>query len=153
LARRHAEFHCALFERAESEWQAGDNVDWLAVYAEQIDNVRAALDWSFSPNGDLAIGAALAIATVPLWFQLSLMHEYGRRVERVLSHLEPGRDEKREMHLTAAFGAALIYAKGPGPETDAAWSKTLQIAGRLADVDYQARAVFGLWNDRTNRGE
>jgi hypothetical protein len=31
----------------------------MARYGREIDNVRAALDWSFSPVGDAAIGVVL----------------------------------------------------------------------------------------------
>jgi len=31
----------------------------MARYGREIDNVRAALDWSFSPVGHVAIGVAL----------------------------------------------------------------------------------------------
>jgi hypothetical protein len=31
----------------------------MARYEREIDNVRAVLDWSFSPVGDVAIGVAL----------------------------------------------------------------------------------------------
>ena len=34
-------------------------VEDMARYGREIDNVRAALDWSFSPVGDVAIGVAL----------------------------------------------------------------------------------------------
>ena len=35
-------------------------------YGRQIDNLRAALDWAFSPAGDASIGLALTTAAVPL---------------------------------------------------------------------------------------
>ncbi|HWN12851.1 MAG TPA: BTAD domain-containing putative transcriptional regulator, partial [Candidatus Dormibacteraeota bacterium] len=59
VARRHAEYCRDLFERAEVEWETRTTVEWVAAYGRQIDNVRAALDWAFSPSGDASIGAAL----------------------------------------------------------------------------------------------
>jgi predicted ATPase len=50
LARRHAEFYRDLFERAEREAPARPTGEWLADYAREIDNLRAALDWAFSPG-------------------------------------------------------------------------------------------------------
>jgi len=38
----------------------------------QIDDLRAALDWAFSANGDAPTGVALTAAAVPLWMQSSL---------------------------------------------------------------------------------
>jgi predicted ATPase/DNA-binding winged helix-turn-helix (wHTH) protein len=56
LARRHAEYYRDLFERAESEWETRPTTDWLGDYGRQIDNLRAALDWAFSPAGNASIG-------------------------------------------------------------------------------------------------
>jgi predicted ATPase len=39
-------------------------------YGWQIDNVRAAIDWAFSPSGDTLLGVALTTAAIPLWMQL-----------------------------------------------------------------------------------
>ena len=50
VARRHAEYYRDLFERAEAEWETRPTAEWLAEYGRQIDNVRAALDWAFSPT-------------------------------------------------------------------------------------------------------
>src|SRR6266404_255038 len=71
----HAEYYHGLFERAETEWEARPTAEWLGDYGRQIDNLRAALDWAFSPGGDASIGVALTAAAVPLWTHLSLMEE------------------------------------------------------------------------------
>ena len=65
IARRHAEYYRDLFERAEREVPARPTGEWLADYAGEIDNLRAALDWAFSPSGDVSIGVALTAARGP----------------------------------------------------------------------------------------
>lgn len=60
LAHRHAEYYRDLFELAEGEVAARAADEWLADYAREIDNLRAALDWAFSPIGSGAIGIVLA---------------------------------------------------------------------------------------------
>src|SRR5580693_4228142 len=67
MARRHAEYYLSLFKRAESEVPTRPSAEWIADYAREIDNVRTALDWAFSPGGDKPIGVALTAAVVPLW--------------------------------------------------------------------------------------
>ena len=59
IARAHADYYRGLFERAESEVAVRPRGKWLADYVREIDNLRAALDWAFSPRGDGSIGAAL----------------------------------------------------------------------------------------------
>ena len=154
VARRHAEYHRDLFERAESEWETRPATEWLADYGRRIDDVRTALDWAFSPNGDTSVGVALAAASAGLWGQLSLPEECHRHVDRALASFAPGSipAERRAMLLYAALGESLIYIKGPR-ETGAAWMTALEIAERLNDTDYQMRALYGLWACRNLGGE
>jgi predicted ATPase/DNA-binding winged helix-turn-helix (wHTH) protein len=146
-ARRHAEYYRALFERAASEWETQSTDEWLASYAGSIDNVRAALDWAWSAGGGAAIGVALTAGALPLWIQLSLWDECGARVDRALANFDraSGRGTNDEMKLWAARAWSLFNAKGPVPETVAAWTNAFQMAEHLAQVDYQLRALWGLW--------
>ncbi|HTS52173.1 MAG TPA: winged helix-turn-helix domain-containing protein [Burkholderiales bacterium] len=152
LARRHAEYHLALLERAGAEWDTRPTAEWLAAYGRQLDNVRAALDWASSPRGDRTTGVALTVAAVPLWIQLSLMDECHERVETALANLAPGStsSEQRRVQLFAALGLSLLYTKGNVPETVAAWTSALELAERLDDTEYQLRALFGLWTCRVS---
>ena len=128
--RRHAEYYRDLFQRADTEWRAQPTGEWLATYGPQLDDLRAALDWAFAPEGDAALGVALTIAAVPLWFQLSLLGECRARVERALSTLSAmaDRDAPCELQLQAALGWSLMYTTGPARETGAAWATALQLA-------------------------
>jgi predicted ATPase/DNA-binding winged helix-turn-helix (wHTH) protein len=153
-ARRHAEYHRDLFERAHAEWQAQPTAEWLVTYGPALDDVRAALDWAFASGGDAALGVALTIAAVPLWVQRSLLGECCTRVERALSKLAatPGHDARAEMQLQAALGWSLMGSTGPEPGTDAAWMAALQLAESLADTDHQLRALYGLWCNHVYTG-
>jgi len=155
VARAHAEHYRDLFGRAQVEWETRPTVEWLADYARGIDDLRAALDWAFLSHGDTSIGVALTVASVPLWRQLSLMEECRRHVERALSCVGSGsnRDLSRELQLYSALGASLMYAKGPVPETAAAWIRSLEIAKTLDDTEYQLRALWGLFPFRIRSGE
>jgi predicted ATPase/DNA-binding winged helix-turn-helix (wHTH) protein len=143
IARRHAEYYRDLFERAESEAAARPAGEWLVDYAREIDNLRAALDWAFSPGGDGSIGVALTAAAVPLWLRLSLLDECRSRTKQALGALETGgtRDPRNEMRLYAALGASTSEA----PEMSAAFTKALEIAENLGDPKYQLRALQGLY--------
>jgi predicted ATPase/DNA-binding winged helix-turn-helix (wHTH) protein len=152
----HAEYYRDLFERAETEWETQPTAEWLGDYGRQIDNLRAALDWAFWPGGDASIGVASTAAAVPLWMHFSLMEECRGRVERALAAIAAGagRDARREMKLSAALGASLLYARGAtGPEIEAAWTKALEVAESLDDAEYQLRSLFGLWTSHINSGQ
>jgi tetratricopeptide (TPR) repeat protein len=83
------------------------------------------------------------------------MEECRRHVERALSSPEPGSnyEANRELQLYSGLGAALMYTKGPVPETAAAWTRALEIAQALGDTEYQLRALWGLFPYRISSGE
>jgi predicted ATPase len=147
VARRHANYYQDLFDRAEAELDTLPSAEWLVCYSHQIGQVRAALDWAFSPTGAAEVGVALTVAAVPLWVQLSLMVECRGHVERALSGPAVSRDARRNMQLHAALGVALFLTKGSCPEMVAAWTAVLEIAEALDDADYRLRALWGLCVD------
>jgi predicted ATPase/DNA-binding winged helix-turn-helix (wHTH) protein len=155
VARRHAEYFRDLFQGAEAEWETRPTAEWLEDYGRKIDNVRAALDWAFSANGDITIGTELTVAAVPLWFQLSLLEECHGRVEQALARVgdDASLDKRHRMRLFAALGVALLHKIGPRPEIKAEWTTVLELAESLDDTDYKLRALWGLWVSSINGGE
>jgi hypothetical protein len=78
---------------------------------------------------------------------LSLLPECRSRVEQARAAPAVGadRDGRHEMKLQAALGSSLIFTRdAAGPEIGAAWTRTLEIAERLEDTEYQLRALWGL---------
>jgi predicted ATPase/DNA-binding winged helix-turn-helix (wHTH) protein len=154
-ARRHAEYFRDLLEQVKPEQAIRPTAEWIAAHGQGINDVRAALDWAFSPRGDPTIGVALTIASEPLWFGLSLMDEWRRRVEAALASIRPGGGgrTRREMQLLAAQGAAMFFTMGPRSKAGAVWADVLEIAERLNDTEYRLRALSGLWNYRLRNAE
>jgi hypothetical protein len=154
-ARRHAEYYCSVFANAEAESEPRPQGEWLAIYGQHLNNVRAALDWAFSVDGEPQIGVSLTVAVVPLWVELSLLGECREWVERAFERLNLIADHhpRHEMQLHAALGMSLNYTTGPVFETAAAWTITLRIAKSLDDTEYQLRALRGLWAHHLNAGE
>nr|WP_283818774.1 winged helix-turn-helix domain-containing protein [Bradyrhizobium diazoefficiens] len=144
LVRRHAEHHRQIFSRAASEVEARPTADWLADYGHAIDDVRNALSWAFSADGDTAIGVALTVAAIPLWMHMSLIDECRVGIDRALASNGLFRNDHDDMKLYAGLAAALLHERGPLPEVDAVWTKALQIAERLGDREYQLRPLWGL---------
>jgi predicted ATPase len=156
LARRHAEYFLGLFERS-----AGESVTNAVKLADlstaedklgsrrEIDNIRAAIDWSLSTTGELSIGLELTASSAPLWFQLSLMVEYRERVERAVERLkglsEP--DDVLEMRLQTALGHAIWYTKAAADAEalERAFGRALMLAERTGNTDIQLQALWGTW--------
>ncbi|HEX4615185.1 MAG TPA: winged helix-turn-helix domain-containing protein [Stellaceae bacterium] len=145
IARRHAEYYRELFEAAEAERETRPRAEWLNDYGRQIDNLRTALDWAFSPGGDATIGAGLAAASVPIWFELSLLGECRSWAENALGSLDAaGRTPKSEMVLQYALGYSLMAAHGMNDRARTALTRVSELAEQLADLDYRLRALAGL---------
>jgi predicted ATPase len=153
LARQHAEHYRALLEQAQADWESRPATEWRERYRHLIDNVRAALDWSFSPTGEAANGVALAVATVPLWFALSLTSECAERVDRALATPPEHRNTDLDTRLYATRAWSLMQTKGFVAETEAAWTRVREISERQGDTDYKLRALWGLWASLQNRGD
>jgi predicted ATPase/DNA-binding winged helix-turn-helix (wHTH) protein len=152
IARRHAEYYLALIAQAEAESATRIEGDWLATYGRHLDNLRAALDWAFSENGDVRIGVALTVGVVPLWFKLSLMNECRRRVGQALAGADTEVDPRVIMRLNAALAASSLYTVGATQDVATAWTKVLEIADRLEDTEHRLWARWGMWNYQLNHG-
>jgi predicted ATPase/DNA-binding winged helix-turn-helix (wHTH) protein len=143
IGRCHAEYYRDLFERAEREVPARPPGEWLADYALEIDNLRVALNWAFSSDGDASIGVVLTAAAVSLWRRLSLLEECRSRAKQALDALANARNQNpyAEMRLRSALGASTAEAT----EMGAAFTNALAIAENLGDLEYQLRALGGLY--------
>jgi predicted ATPase len=154
IRRNHAEHFCAMFRKADSEWEIRPTADWLRDYSSQLGNLRAALDWSFSPEGDASLGVELTVDAAPLWFHYSLLDEGLARVERAINWLKtrPNPEHRILMRLYALLGWPRMRAIDGVPNGAAAWREVLKLADALGDTDYQLRALWALWVDCGNRG-
>jgi predicted ATPase/DNA-binding winged helix-turn-helix (wHTH) protein len=152
ITARHAEYIRTLMIQAASEWETLPPKRWLAVYARLIDDVRAALEASFAANGSFMTGLDLAIASAPLWFQLSLAEEYCHRLERALDDAPPF-DVEQEVALKTAYAQALWQARGPVPAVEASFRRVLEIADGLGRSDRQLQALWGIWTARNGSAD
>ena len=155
--RRHAKYIRYMLEKASAEAATSSSMTAaaaLSVESQLIDEARTVIDWAFSAGGDIESGIALTVASVPLWTHLSLNRECCRYVEQALLAGKPifGPNDRREMQLLAALGAALVWTKGSGPEADTAFANALKIADLLGDSDYRICILWGLWSSHFNSG-
>ena len=152
LARRHAQYYGRLFATAMAECDSVSKKEWLGRYALELDNLRAALDWAFSPSGDVTLGLSLTTGAVPLCAQLSLVAECRRWVERALALPPDIVDDRARMKLSAALGWSLMFSSGTARKIRPVWETTLSLAEQLEDQDCRLGALWGLWVDRLNNG-
>jgi predicted ATPase len=132
IKRRHADYYCALLQKAQPIAQNAPMSGNPRRYAEQLDDVRAALEWSFSDDGELATGIALAAGAAHVFLETSRLTECCRWSEAALAALdEVDRGTRREMDLQAALGKSLMLAKGNSDEARCRLSRALELAENL----------------------
>jgi predicted ATPase/DNA-binding winged helix-turn-helix (wHTH) protein len=155
VARRHAVYYRDYFVRRMSSYRSRWSTEDLNRYSREIDNVRAALDWTFSSVGEPVIGVELAAAYAPVWLNLSLMAECRERCEHALLSLQPDVTSNAwvQMWLEFAVGSTLVTTMGTVEQAKAALTRALELAESLDDLDMQVLGLASLVPILTFRGE
>jgi predicted ATPase/DNA-binding winged helix-turn-helix (wHTH) protein len=153
--RRHAAYFRDLFTPQARGVRSSLSDENLARHVREIDNVRAALDWSFSPAGDPAIGVDLTAAYAPVWRHLSQMSECSERCERALLGLEPHvtANMSLRMELQINLASAIFITMGPPEQAKTLLIEALETADALNDLNAQAGALSMLISIYFARGE
>jgi non-specific serine/threonine protein kinase len=144
-ARRQAEFYLALFAPFGTEGQLQTAIDDLGRYRVEVDNLRAALNWAFSSDGDAALGVALAATAADFWAAASLMPEACEWAGKALARIGDAAGTRHEMVLQCCLGITLVLTRGMNDDARKALRRALTLAQAFADFDYQQRATHNLW--------
>lgn len=153
-AQRHAEFFRDLFV-SSAERSPARGIEDMASYARELDNVRAALDWSFSPEGVAEIGVVLTAAFAPALLNFELNAEWRERAVRALQLMQPSMDVSLplQMELYNALGFALALSFGDLELTAFVNEKALEISENLGDLHGQLKAHRYSWIRQFSSGK
>ena len=83
--RRMAASVLDLLDAAHQEYWSSDESRWLNRYLQDLDNLRAAMDWA--ADNDAALGVALYGSSWPLFVEADLHAEARRRFDRIVKSL------------------------------------------------------------------
>jgi len=148
FSRRHAEYYRGLLEHL-----GGEQAKRLMPLTH-IDNIRAALEWCFGPNGDSVAGVRLAAVASPVFLAMSLFRECQHCSERAILALD--RDTfggKEEMQLQASLGVSLMQMRGQSEVARTAMIRGLAIASAHGDALNQVRLLGMLSMFRVREGD
>ena len=132
LLRRHAAHFTRVMRASAHKEVSMSHEEWLSRYQYALDDIRAALEWAFSERGDPTTGAWLAVASLPVMYQLCRAREFqswANRSLRVLAASEPD-SLIPQVSLGLALGALYINA---GCEEESALFESVQRAVELSD--------------------
>ena len=132
LRRRHAQYFREGFERAHGDRLCMSDAEWRAIYVPELDNVRAALDWSLGPGGDPAIGIGLAGASASLWSTLSLLREGVQRLEAAVAVVAKATSESDQARLW--FWVSRVLSTAAPARAAAASERSADLYRRMDDA-------------------
>ena len=132
--RSHARYFQDRFETALEEWLQHSDLHWNAVYLAERDNVHAALDWAFSPEGDIEIGIRLTAYSGPVWLLWSLRSEGVARFEVALARCNPRTPQRLRARLWLWLGVLRQFSDT---------AQSLRALRRAVVLHRRAGDVFG----------
>lgn len=145
VARRHAKFFSEFLQYNEVVQSKFGEHD-LSGYGTHIGNVRAALQWAFSEDGDVSVGVELATRAASLFIGLSLLVECDRWCERALVGLaEDTRGTGQEMILQEALALSSMYTTGNSDRVRAAIERGLALEEAFGDGRHRLALLFGMY--------
>lgn len=145
LAARHASYYRRWLEQTGAKWPTLSSAAERAPHLAAFSNVRAALEWSFGPNGSVELGVGLATAAAPVFLAMSLLKECHRWSERALLALNDAtRGGADEMQLQSALAMSLTFTVGNTDAAREAFSRSLSIAEECGDAIDQLQRLGSL---------
>jgi predicted ATPase/DNA-binding winged helix-turn-helix (wHTH) protein len=145
--RRHAAHFRDQLIRAEADWETMSRARWMQTYCQCIDDIRAALDWGFSPDGDLALAVSLTAAAMLPVVDLGLLDQYHDRIEKALKHahlLDPPQPVL-ELRLNTALCMRSGASTRSNGDQRALFARTLDLAESIGAPRYQIGALYSTW--------
>ncbi|MBZ0315556.1 MAG: LuxR C-terminal-related transcriptional regulator [Anaerolineae bacterium] len=134
LRRQHAVYFRELAERAEIELRLAHQKYWFHLLDTEIDNLRAALEWSLE-SGDVTVGICIMSGTFLYWIVYSRQDEGIQWTQSLLVRIDEVVKEY-QIHLLRSAAPLIAY-------------RDLEAASRLAQ---QAVAIAREYGDKRQLG-
>ena len=111
---------------------------------DYLENIRAALEWSFGPNGDDLKAIRLAAAASQLLLAMSLLLECRTWMEKAIDRMTPDCDPRHQMKIQAALALSLMYTEGNSERVREAFHAALNFAQRHEDTRLHLSLLSGM---------
>ena len=135
IAGRHADFSIQMLESNPVNLLDLEFTDAAAnAVRDHLGNIRAALEWSFGPNGDDRKAIRLAAAASQLFLAMSLLLECRTWMEKAIDRMTPDCDPRHQMKIQTALALSLMYTEGNSDRVREAFNTALDFAQRHEDA-------------------
>jgi predicted ATPase len=154
ILRRHCEHMIHALGQFGATISAPPSPESIDFFVSNLGNLRAALEWSFSAEGDRGLGAKLAAASACLFHNAGLSPECATWSERAMDTLDTlSKGTQLEVEILACFASSLMETRGSLPATHAALARGLDIAERLQVAPMQLYLLQLLYRWKTRSGD
>ena len=154
IVRRHCEHMIHALEQFGVTIWAPPSPESIDFFVLNLSNLRAALEWSFSDQGDTRLGAKLTGASACLFFQAGLLPECAAWTERAIGALDTlSKGTRLELELLACFATSLMVTRGNVPTAHTALVRALDIAERLKAAPMQLYLLHALYKWQIRSGD
>jgi predicted ATPase/DNA-binding winged helix-turn-helix (wHTH) protein len=145
IAARHANFSIQLlesgrgnlFDLERAEAPAGALPDYLG-------NIRAALEWSFGPDGNDNTAIRTTATAAQLFLATSLFVECRGWMERAIDRMAADCDPRDQMEIYSSLALSMMFTTGNSERVRDAFNSALTFAERREDAYQQLRLLSGL---------
>jgi predicted ATPase/DNA-binding winged helix-turn-helix (wHTH) protein len=138
ILRRHCEHMIQVLERFGATIWTLPSPESIDFFVLNLSNVRAALEWSFSDQGDRGLGVKLAGTSACLFLQAGILPECAAWTERAIGALDTlSKGTHLELELLACFASTVMVTRGNVPTIYTALVRALDTAERLEAAPMQ----------------
>ncbi|MDL2407764.1 hypothetical protein PY650_19290 [Rhizobium calliandrae] len=157
MRRLHVEWAIETMRRAETDWTCTKRVIWVERYSPMLGDIRQALEWAFSPEGDIRAGVRLSALVMPLGLHMGLVDECRERTRVAIAYSQtlphPDLDAQVKLHMFESF--LNTNQVGPNQDTVTGAATAVRIADAIGHPVYRiaprmllAGCLMGMGNYR-----
>ena len=140
IVERHARLYSSIAIEAGRRLAGADAVEWLSLVIEEVDNLRAALEWTIEHDIQLALQVCASLAGY--WDLHGWLYEGRHWLFRCLQ-ADSGEPSMQRGAALAAAGL-LAYRQGDYAVATTSFEATRHVADAIGDRALHARALAGL---------
>jgi len=145
VAARHANFSIQLLEANGADLFKLRSAEAVPnSLQDYLGNVRAALEWSFGPNGCDRAALRLAAAAAQLFLSMSLLLECQNWMEKAINRITSDCKPHHQIEIHASFAWSLMFTAGDSKRVRDAFDTALNLAQRYEDARQQFRLIVAL---------
>lgn len=144
LAGQHARHVFALLARSPAAIAARAALPWLAAHGRSFDDFRAALHWAFGPQGDAALGIAMAPHLIHTLRFLGMPDDFRRLVQALDERAAPRLAPEAAIAVYAGLAILGAFSHADGDLLRVLVARLFSLQDRVASPALRVQALMAM---------